>query len=232
MAELEDREGQAAEYALGTLDPGERRKFESEMAGDAGLRELAEDWERLLAPLALALEPVSVPAHLRQKIISAVPAAAAPGSVVHLERRTRLWRGLAIGAWAAAAVLAGVLILRPPLAPEAGRFVAVLQSEGQRTAFLASVDLVNGTISVRAVSASLPAGKSYELWALGAGREKAQSLGVLKADFRIAAGKLGRLERPALSETVFAISLEPEGGSPTGQPTGPVLFTGKLVATE
>jgi anti-sigma-K factor RskA len=25
------------------------------------------------------------------------------------------------------------------------------------------------------------------------------------------------------------VSLEPEGGSPTGLPTGPVLFTGKLV---
>ena len=35
-----------------------------------------------------------------------------------------------------------------------------------------------------------------------------------------------------MSDTLFAVSLEPEGGSPTNQPTGPVMFTGKLVATE
>ncbi len=232
MAELEDREGQAAEYVLGTLDPNERRDFEAAMAADTSLRELVEGWERLLAPLALALEPVSVPTHVRHRILAAIAPLAAPGTALHFERKAKLWRGLAIGAWAAAAVLAGVLIFRPPLTPGAGRFVAVLQSDGQSTAFLASVDLANGTISVRPVSATLPEGKSYELWALGAGREKPQSLGILRADFRVPASKLERLERPALSETVFAISLEPEGGSPTGQPTGPVLFTGKLVATE
>jgi anti-sigma-K factor RskA len=29
---------------------------------------------------------------------------------------------------------------------------------------------------------------------------------------------------------LIAISLEPEGGSPTGQPTGPILFFGRLIA--
>jgi anti-sigma-K factor RskA len=27
----------------------------------------------------------------------------------------------------------------------------------------------------------------------------------------------------------LAISLEPKGGSPTGQPTGPILFTGPVI---
>jgi anti-sigma-K factor RskA len=27
----------------------------------------------------------------------------------------------------------------------------------------------------------------------------------------------------------FAVSVEPMGGSPTGAPSGPVMFTGKLV---
>jgi anti-sigma-K factor RskA len=31
------------------------------------------------------------------------------------------------------------------------------------------------------------------------------------------------------SETVFAISVEPLGGSPTGAPTGPVVYSGRLV---
>jgi anti-sigma-K factor RskA len=31
-------------------------------------------------------------------------------------------------------------------------------------------------------------------------------------------------------EAVLAVSVEPPGGSPTGQPTGPVIANGKLAA--
>ena len=78
--------------------------------------------------------------------------------------------------------------------------------------------------------ASRPAeGRSYELWALGAGRKAPESLGVINARAEIPAKLLGSLDSARLQNTVFAISDEPTGGSPTGQPTGPVLFTGKIV---
>ena len=67
---------------------------------------------------------------------------------------------------------------------------------------------------------------------MGGGRDKPQSLGVIDAAYRIPASKLGKIDPAILGDTVFAVSLEPEGGSPTSQPTGPVLFTGKLVATD
>ena len=70
------------------------------------------------------------------------------------------------------------------------------------------------------------------MWAVGGGREKPQSLGVIDASLKIPASQLGKVDPATLNETVFAISLEPQGGSPTGAPTGPVLYTGKLVATE
>ncbi|MER8170592.1 anti-sigma factor domain-containing protein, partial [Acinetobacter baumannii] len=69
-------------------------------------------------------------------------------------------------------------------------------------------------------------------WAVGGGRANPQSLGVIDASLRIPASQLGKVDPATLGETVFAISLEPQGGSPTGAPTGPVLYTGKLVATE
>ena len=34
-----------------------------------------------------------------------------------------------------------------------------------------------------------------------------------------------------IKDATFAVSLEPEGGSPTGAPTGPVVFAGKLIPT-
>ena len=233
MAELEDREGLAAEYVLGTLDHTERLGVERALASDAEFARLVEGWEWRLSPLALALEPVAAPLHLRGKVLAAISVGLAePARVIALQRRASRWRGAAVGTWALAAALAGVMLFRVMPAREASHYVAVLESEGPGPAFLASVDLASGTISVRPVSAVTPTGKSYELWAVGAGRDKPQSLGVIAADFRIPANRLGKVDKASLGETLFAVSLEPEGGSPTGQPTGPVLFTGKLVATE
>ncbi len=34
-----------------------------------------------------------------------------------------------------------------------------------------------------------------------------------------------------VNKATYAVSLEPEGGSPSGAPTGPVVYTGKLIET-
>lgn len=44
----------------------------------------------------------------------------------------------------------------------------------------------------------------------------------------------GRINIPApalrpVNNMLIEISLEPEGGSPTGRPTGPILFYGRLI---
>jgi anti-sigma-K factor RskA len=234
MAQLEDIEGLVAEYVLGTLDSGERQEVERAMAADPEIKALVESWERRLSPLALALQPVEAPPGLRAKVLAAIAAASDGQSQVIslLERRLVRWRGAAIAGMAVAAALAVALVAVPRGGPEAGRYVAVLESQGPGPAFVASVDLARGTITVRAVSATVPSGKSYELWAIGAGRDKPQSLGVISADYRVPSDRLGRLDPKDLGATTFAVSLEPEGGSPTGQPTGPVVFTGALVPTE
>jgi anti-sigma-K factor RskA len=149
------------------------------------------------------------------------------------KRKASAWRLATVAASAIAASLAALITVGTPYGPLADqRYVAVLQAEGPGPAFLASIDLASGSISVRTVGAPPQPGKSYELWAVGAGRDKPQSLGVIDASFRIPASTLGKIDPAALNDTLFAVSLEPEGGSPTGQATGPVLFTGKLVATE
>jgi anti-sigma-K factor RskA len=233
MAEPDEREAVAAEYVLGTLDAEERQAVERDMADDAGLAAILAAWERRLLPLALALEPVEVPPRLRDRVMAAISATDAPTSaVIVFRRRAARWRAAAVAAMALAAALAGAIVYRQPPVVEGGRYVAVLQGEGVGPAFLAAVDLKAGTVTVRPVTAATPAGKSYELWAVGGGRDRPQSLGVIGADFRIPARALGTFDRAVLAETVFAVSLEPQGGSPTGQPTGPVLFSGKLIATE
>ena len=234
MAEPDDREGLAAEFALGTLSATERHEAESLMVGDTEFAGMVRAWERRLIPLALALEPVETPPRIRGAVMKAIAGdAAGSDTVLAWKRKATAWRWATLGASAIAASLAAFLLVGKPSVPLTDqRYVAVLQAEGPGPAFLASIDLANGSISVRTMGAAPQPGKSYELWAVGGGRDKPQSLGVIDASFRIPASKLGKIDPAIMSDTLFAVSLEPEGGSPTNQPTGPVMFTGRLVATE
>ena len=234
MAEPDDREELAAEFALGTLSAMERQEAESLMVRDIEFAGMVKAWERRLIPLALALEPVEAPPRIRGAVMKAIAGdAAGLDTVLAWKRKATAWRWATLGTSAIAASLAAFMLIGKPSAPLTDqRYVAVLQAEGPGPAFLASIDLANGSISVRTMGAAPQPGKSYELWAVGGGRDKPQSLGVIDASFRIPASKLGKIDAAIMSDTLFAVSLEPEGGSPTSQPTGPVLFTGKMVATE
>jgi anti-sigma-K factor RskA len=235
MARPEDLEELAAEFALGSLPEAERLEAEALLSSDPDFALLVDEWDRRLIPLALALEPVEAPPRIRGAVMKAIAGdGAESATVISLRRKASNWRWATLGASAVAASLAAFIAVGQMTPKPAGdqRFVAVLQAEGPGPAFLASIDLANGSISVRTVGAPPQPGKSYELWAVGGGRDKPQSLGVIDASFRIPASKLGAVDPKVLNDTLFAVSLEPEGGSPTGQATGPVLFTGKLVATE
>jgi anti-sigma-K factor RskA len=234
MDRHEELEELAAEFALGALPAAERQEAILLLASDAEFAALVKAWERRLIPLALALEPVDAPTNIRGAVMKAT-AGDRPDSptIVALKRNARAWRLATAAASAIAASLAAFIVYGSYSSQLPNqRYVAVLQAEGPGPAFLASIDIKNGSISVRTVGAQAQPGKSFELWALGGGRDKPQSLGVIDAAYRIPASRLGKIDPAILGDTVFAVSLEPEGGSPTSQPTGPVLFTGKLVATD
>jgi anti-sigma-K factor RskA len=81
---------------------------------------------------------------------------------------------------------------------------------------------------VRAVArAAIPNDRSFELWGIAPGATQPQPLGLIGADGRL---DIGALPAALRDGGTLAISLEPVGGSPTGQPTGPVVFSGTLVA--
>ena len=113
--------------------------------------------------------------------------------------------------------------------PSEQSFVAVLEAENKSPAFVASVDIKHQVVHVLRMTSAPDKEKSYELWALGAGRKAPQSIGLVDENMSFKAQKLGQLDSGRLINTTLAVSLEPKGGSPTGKVTGPVLFTGKLV---
>jgi|HubBroStandDraft_5_1064220.scaffolds.fasta_scaffold98230_3 anti-sigma-K factor RskA len=220
----------AAEYALGTLDAAERTAFEARMAADPALAAEAAAWQDRLATLHAETEPTEPPAHLFADILRRLDDAA-PNNVVMLKRSADLWRRATIAVSAiAAALLIAIAVRAPWQQPEQkGLYVAVLQGQGTQAAYVAAVDVKSKMMIVRSLGARAPDAHSYELWALGAGRAAPQPLGVIEAVARMPSEQLGRTSEAALSDTTLAISLEPVGGSPTGAPTGPVLFTGKLL---
>lgn len=233
MALDETLEALAGEYVLGTLAANERLEAQTLIGQNAEFAAAVELWTGRLTPLLLATRSVAPPAELRGRILAGIDKLTGAGNtVVDLKKRLGFWRGVALAASVIAAALALFIVFKPVPQPAPGNYVAVLQPEGPGPAFVAAIDLKDGTISVKRLGSQAEAGKTYELWAVGGGRANPQSLGVIDASLRIPASQLGKVDPATLGETVFAISLEPQGGSPTGAPTGPVLYTGKLVATE
>ena len=230
----EERDMLAAEYVLGTLSPEEKAAVATRLLGDGGLRRHVLDWERRLSPLVVSAIEQLPPGNLEGRILARLSADdGTRGEIIMLRRSAALWRSASIAAGLLAAGLAAVVVFEPQRsAPHQDSYVAVLQPDGPGPAFVASIDIAKGLISVRRIGAAPQDNKSYELWAVGGDRERPQSLGVVEASTRIPVAKLGSLESGKLGDTVFAVSVEPPGGSPTGQPTGPIVFTGNLILVE
>lgn len=223
----DDPDLRAAEYVLGTLPAEARAAFARDLAADPGLAARVADWERRLAPLALCVPPVAPPADAWEAIARRLsPAEAANDNrVAALSAQLRRWRLATAGAGLVAAGLALFVAagLRAP-APDS-RYVAVVTSGGDLPALIVSVDTRAGTAQVRPVAAQAPAGRSLELWYVGTGKAP-KTLGLLgERASRITLPE----EATARGEGVIAVSVEPPGGSPTGQPTGQVIYTGKLI---
>ncbi len=205
----------AAEYVLGTLDGAELAAAEARRGGDAGFAAEVRFWERELYPLTLLVAPVAPPEAVWARIEASTATA---GVVPANDNRLGWWRASALGAAAVAAGLAVFIAVRPPMPPP---MVAVLAPAGSTLAVLVVVSGPGGSLLVRPSGAvTVAAGKDLQLWALAAGATKPASLGVLPAGGRTVAG--------VAAGTQLLVSLEPKGGSPTGLPTGPVVYGGLL----
>jgi len=119
--------------------------------------------------------------------------------------------------------------IRTPAPPPSAQFVALLQQDAAAPAFILTVDTATKNFTVRKVGAAPQAGKSYELWLVSDKLQRPRSLGVIgSSDFTIRPA-LTVYDDDTISKATYAVTLEPEGGSPTGVATGPIVYSGKLV---
>jgi anti-sigma-K factor RskA len=221
----------AGEYVLGTLRGAARRRFERQCSDDPHLRQEVELWERRLAPLADRVRPVTPPQSVWRRVSAAIGAAHAPDGS-SLWDRVAFWRGLSLAATAAAAALLAI-VLFPPAEPPvpAPSHVAVLHDQSQQPAWIVRARADAGSISVERLAGGVPPpGRSYEVWLIRPANPAPVSIGVLAATRETHLRPPPSATAHLASAAAAAISLEPAGGSPTGAPTGPVLFVGPLVA--
>jgi anti-sigma-K factor RskA len=222
----------AAEYALGTLDPSERATLAARRLRESDLDEAIRAWEERLAPLAEAAPEIEPPRDLLPAIEARIRGASteAPGSavIVTLERSIRRWRGLAIAASVLAGVLAIGFVARETSRQSSPReYVAILQKDAGSPAIEVTVNLDKQELTVRPVAAQALPGKSYELWIIDAKLGAPRSLGLIGDTPRGAS--LSAYDPAVVADATYAVTVEPPGGSPTGQPSGTPVFVGKLI---
>ncbi len=223
----------AAQYVAGTLRGPARRRFESLLAAHPALRRAVADWQAALMPLTAVVADMPPPADTWPAIARRLWPDAAPSAAPALP----WWRGLTF--WRATSGLAGVaalgmaLLLANPR-PELPPVLLVLQGTeaGGPTmaSIVASVSGDGRALVTRPLQpVALAADKVLELWAVppeGAPR----SLGLI-SPAGVTVIRRNRLPTTLLDQrrtAAMAVSIEPPGGSPTGAPTGPVVFAGKL----
>ncbi len=227
----------AAEYVLGTLPASDRIAFAARLDTDPAARDAVLAWERRLGDLSTPIAPVVPPQTVWAGIERAldesggsvprlrVVEGGAPDLVPQLRRTLSRWRAATLAASGLAAALAvyvGVQELSPR--SDAGSYVAAVSRGGDRPALLVRVDLQTHRITVVPVAAEAPAGKSLQLWYIGAGQQP-RSMGLVDR-----AAKSAPLPDGVDAEAAtFAVSIEPQGGSPGKGPTGPVAYSGQLI---
>jgi anti-sigma-K factor RskA len=235
MTELDDIDGLAAEYVLGTLSREDRLSVAERRAADQALDQAILAWERRLGPLIETVAPVAPSANLYSKIRAQIGLAQHVVSLKareqQLARRAARWRNAFVGASALAACAVGVLGYREMTGfADARQYVAVLDSGDEKPAFLLTLDTRTNMCVITAVNPPAQADKTYQVWMVSDKMPKPKSLGMVNkpGEMQMMPMRPGP-ELDLLMNASFEVSVEPMGGSPTGAPSGPVMFTGRLV---
>ena len=226
----------AGEYVLGTLSAARRHEVEQRLPFDADLRTAVQQWQEQLLPLASLADPVEPSAQLWQRIEASLGPVAAPEPPRRVIvppapswwNSVKLWRGLAGGGFATAAVMAAVLVTRLGALPAAPQYMVVLVApQDKAPGWVVQASSTQQLSLIPLGQTEVPAEKSLQFWTKGDNWSGPVSLGLVKPGqtVRIPLDKLPPLQPNQL----FELTLEPVNGSPLNRPTGPIQFIGRAV---
>jgi len=242
MTTHEELKANAAGYVLGSLDPEERRAFESHLAGCAECAQEVASLRPVVGVLATAVPQVTPRAELRERILSGAAAGAAADARIHDRKAPAALTWLPLAAAIIIAVGAGIYAMR--LQRQIGELRARFDQAQATTAVLAAPDLARidlqgqqvapdararalwsrsrGLVFTAANLPPAPAGKAYQVWVVTA--QAPISAGLLTPDPSGAGTQFYMTPADIAPPVAVAVTLEPAGGVPA--PTGERFLVG------
>ncbi|MFC0350969.1 anti-sigma factor [Undibacterium danionis] len=236
----------AAEFVLGTLRGGARRRFNTWLQTDPHLQQIVREWQAHLMPM-MEFSTAKVPqAQVWNNIEKQLKLGAerSQKAVFQFLHELKFWRGLSMIA-SAALILVALFVLKPQdNGLPAEMYVATLSDEKAQPIAIISSDSKRRQVLLRFVNRpQVASNQSLELWSISK-EGKVRSLGLVDQASNVGNGanttdKSGEILRINLPEGVandtpqlLAISLEPKGGSGNPEkPSGPILFKGNWLKT-
>jgi anti-sigma-K factor RskA len=222
----------AGEYVAGLMSTEEQEAFERLIATDAEARRAVADWRTRLLVLDETAVPVAPSEGLWPRIEAAVGVARPAVEAAGQGWFQRFWadvsalRFASLAGAAAALVLAVALVAQPFRAVPQPTVVAVLNAPNTSEAGAIVEAYADGRIRVVPLrSIPVPAGRVLQVWTLWDRGVGPRSVGLMpvarQSDYQTSG-----MPRP-VDQQLYEITLEPAGGSPTGRPTGPILYVGR-----
>jgi anti-sigma-K factor RskA len=219
----------AGDLVLGLLEGAEQAEAERRLASDPAFAREVEYWRQRFAEFDDSTEPQPAGDALWRKIDAAMPGENPSTTTTMPGAWTRFWsnlpalRATAAGASLAALLLAVALGFAIRAASQQPVMVAVLL-DGSRAGAVVHTFADGRVVLVPLTSISVPAGRTIQVWTLPSRERGPVSVGLMDQARTL---QLSLQDLPApRQDQLFELTLEPAGGSPTGRPTGPVLFKG------
>jgi anti-sigma-K factor RskA len=218
----------AAEYVLGLLDGDERADAERRLSSDQAFAREVESWRMRFSEFDDTVAPFPAGDELWRRIETAVAdpatrAEAAPSAWMRIWNSLAILRATAMGATVAALVLAVGFGFAIRAARQQPIMVAVLL-DGDRAGAVVQAFADGRHVLLPLTSIDVPRGRALQVWTLPSRERGPVSVGLMD---RARTLELSLQNLPATRpDQLFEITLEPETGSPTGRPTGPILFKG------
>jgi anti-sigma-K factor RskA len=228
MTPDQDDRALAGEFALGLLEGEVKAAAERRLAGDPAFAREVTGWQMRFSEFDDTAETRPADDALWRKIEAGL-AAPAPRAATLPSPWTRLWsnvaalRATALGASLAALLLAVGLGFAIRAAQQQPTMVAVLL-DGDRPGAVVQAFADGRVVLVPLTPIDVPEGRAIEVWTLPSRERGPVSVGLMD---RARTLQLSLKDLPApRPDQLFELTLEPATGSPTGRPTGPVLFKG------
>lgn len=226
--DLQDR--LASEFVLGNLRGAARRRLVALMAQRADLRARVEHWEELMYPFTVRAPRVKAPDQVWQKIHARISPRADKA------RARRLWWAGFATAAAACALLALLVVGLLPQAERPSAMVALLHDRQAQPAILVSWtprQAAGRQLLLKILAhPDMPPNTSWEAWLIESDGAAPISLGLVTAEVNQLLTIPEAAARALPRVGAIAVTVEPKGGSPSGQPSLPYLFQGAALRVE